>query len=108
MKKKEEDGNNSIMTDHHSDPGYDPYRFNKLVDDAIGNKKEKEGEDTELSKLDKKIRKATEADLLRLMDEGKWSLISEFKYRRPELCEWVDELEYRYWDDHYARMSQWK
>jgi hypothetical protein len=70
-----------------------------------------EGEDnSRLAKLDAKIRTATEQDLLRLMKEGgsKWGLIAQFKYRRPELREWIDELEYRYWDDHYAHMSQWK
>jgi hypothetical protein len=109
MKKKEQDGNNSSMTNHYSAPGYDPYHFNKLIDDALGNNKRGEEEDNEeLSKLDKKIKKATEIELLKLMNEGKWDLISEFKYRIPHLKKWVDELEYQYWDDHDQRMSQWK
>jgi hypothetical protein len=101
MKKKEQDGNNSSMTNHYSAPGYDPYHFNKLIDDALGNNKRGgEEEHNELSKLDKKINKATEIELLKLMKEGKWDLISEFKYRMPHLKKWVDELEYQFWDDH--------
>jgi len=79
-----------------------------LIDDALGLKREKEDSGEELSKLDKKIKKATEADLLKLMRESKWGLIAEFKYRRPELRAWVEQLEIAYFDDHDQRMSQWK
>jgi hypothetical protein len=64
--------------------------------------------DYELWRGNKKIRTATEVDLLCLMTEGKWDLIFEFKYRRPELKKRVDELEFQYLDDHDQRMSQWK
>jgi hypothetical protein len=102
MKKKEETGNN-----HSSTTGYDPYHFNKLVDDVLGNNKRGEEEDNEeLSKLDKKIKKATEIELLKLMNEGNWDLISEFKYRMPHLKKWVDELEHQYWDDHDQPISR--
>ena len=101
-KKKEEHSNNH----HSSTADYDPYQFNKLVDDPLGTKREEDNK--ELSELDKKIKRATEIELFKCMNEGKWDLISEFKYRMPHLREWVDELEYRYWDDHDARMSQWK
>jgi hypothetical protein len=52
--------------------------------------------------------KATERDLLKYMRNGEWAKISEFKYRMPHLREWVEELEYQYWDDYDQRMSQWK
>lgn len=58
--------------------------------------------------LKRKIMTATEQSLLKLMNEGKGRLIAEFKYRRPELRAWVEQLEIAYWDDHDQRMSQWK
>jgi hypothetical protein len=89
--------------------GYDPYGFNKVIDDALGtNKREEEEDNSKLSKLDKKIKKATEIELFKLMSEGKRALISEFKYRRPDLREWVGELEYQYWSRKDQDNSQWK
>jgi hypothetical protein len=35
--------------------------------------------------LQEKIMAATEASLVKLMHEGKWALISEWKYRMPHL-----------------------
>jgi hypothetical protein len=87
---------------------YSDCNFSKLVDEAIGLEDNDNNNDTAFARLDSKIRAATEADLIRLMNEGKWELVSEFKFRLPHLWAWVDSLEHRFWSEKDAVNSKWK
>lgn len=93
--------------------GFDPYewvtRVSDILDDLPSQPNQQDDEaaqDYKLFKENERVRKATEADLKRLMQEGKWKIIAEFKYFRPELRKWVEQLETQWFDDHNNRMSE--
>jgi hypothetical protein len=77
---------------------YSDCNFDKLVDEALGLDKN----NNEREMMERQIMKATQRDLLKYMHTGKWQKISEFKYRRPQLRKFVEELEISWFDDHEA------
>ena len=121
-KKKEETGNNNRTSKYSSDVD-----FNKLIDEALGmhrhnatptttttssstttrkDDNDNDNDNNELAKLNEKIKTATERDIIRLLNEGRFDLISEFSYRMPHLRRWVNSLEDLYWSQKDAINSQ--
>jgi hypothetical protein len=54
------------------------------------------------------LKTTSELYIEELARKGRFDLIEELKYKRPELAKWVNQIINDMYDDHEQRMREWK